>query len=198
MRRMKKTLIFGHKKPDTDSVMSAIGLSYFKNMLGEKTEPRILGTINKESAYALNYFGVKAPKYLNDVKLQIRDVNYHKGFFLKDTASIYDAYQAICDILDAIYFGKLRDKTYKTSKGEIISVPFGHGINYYNQDNSVFEEMVADYSEIIKSEKSVESIHYLRYVVGDELVDLLARFYEERVLHIEPTLSSKEVKSHGR
>ena len=92
---MKKTLIFGHKKPDTDSVMSAIGLSYFKNMLGEKTEPRILGTINKESAYALNYFGVKAPKYLNDVKLQIRDVNYHKGFFLKDTASIYDAYQAM-------------------------------------------------------------------------------------------------------
>ena len=28
---MKKTLIFGHRKPDTDSVMSAIALSYLKN-----------------------------------------------------------------------------------------------------------------------------------------------------------------------
>ena len=33
---MEKTLIFGHKKPDTDSVMSAIALSYFKNQIGEK------------------------------------------------------------------------------------------------------------------------------------------------------------------
>ena len=90
---MKKTLIFGHRKPDTDSVSSAIGLSYFKNMLGERTEPRVLGNINKESAFALNYFGLRVPKYLNDVKLQIRDVNYHRGFFLKDTASIYDGYK---------------------------------------------------------------------------------------------------------
>ena len=30
-----KTLIFGHKKPDTDAVMSAIGLSYLKNKLGD-------------------------------------------------------------------------------------------------------------------------------------------------------------------
>ena len=92
---MKKILIFGHKKPDSDSVMSAIGLSYFKNQLGENTEARVLGTINKESQYALQYFHLKEPKYLNDVKLQLKDVKYHKNFFIKDTASIYGAYQAM-------------------------------------------------------------------------------------------------------
>ncbi len=92
---MQKTLIFGHRKPDTDSVMAAIGLSYLKNKLGENTEARVLGTINKESQYALDFFGLKAPKYLNDVKLQLKDVIYHKGFFLKDTASIYEGYQAM-------------------------------------------------------------------------------------------------------
>ena len=92
---MKKVMIFGHKKPDTDSVMSAIGLSYLKNQLGENTEARVLGTINKESSYVLDYFNIKAPKYLNDVKLQLKDVHYHKGFFLPDNASIYDAYQAM-------------------------------------------------------------------------------------------------------
>ena len=92
---MRRTLIFGHQKPDTDSVMSAIALSYLKNHIGEKTEPRVLGIINKESAYALKYFGVKEPKYLNDVKLQLKDVKYHKGFYIKDTDSIYQAYQAM-------------------------------------------------------------------------------------------------------
>lgn len=92
---MRKTFIFGHKKPDSDSVMSAIGLSYLKNQLGEKTEPRVLGNINKESAYALNYFGIDEPKYLNDVKLQIKDVHYHKGFFIHEDDSIYQGYQAM-------------------------------------------------------------------------------------------------------
>ena len=78
---MRKTFVFGHRKPDTDSVMSAIGLSYLKNKLGEKTEPRVLGIINKESEYALKTFHLKEPKYLNDVKLQLKDVHYHKGFF---------------------------------------------------------------------------------------------------------------------
>ena len=30
---MQKTYIFGHKKPDTDSVMAAISLSYLIDML---------------------------------------------------------------------------------------------------------------------------------------------------------------------
>lgn len=92
---MKKTFIFGHKKPDTDSVMSAIGLSYLKNALGDSTEPRIIGHINKETSYALNYFNIKTPEYLNDVKLQLKDVNYHKGFYIKETDSIYNGYQCM-------------------------------------------------------------------------------------------------------
>ena len=92
---MRRTFIFGHKKPDSDSVMSAIGLSYLKNQLGENTEARVLGTINKESKYALDYFNIQEPKYLNDVKLQLKDVKYHKGFFIKDNESIYDGYQAM-------------------------------------------------------------------------------------------------------
>ena len=94
---MEKTFVIGHKKPDTDSVMSAIGLSYLKNKLGENTEARVIGDINKETSYALNYFNIPVPKYLNDVKLQLRDIDYHKGFIIKDTDSIYHGYQAMLD-----------------------------------------------------------------------------------------------------
>lgn len=90
---MNEVLIFGHKKPDTDSCVSAIALSYLKNKLGNKTAPRVLGRINNETKYVLNYFHVKTPKYLNDVKLQISDINYSKKCYLNDEESIYNCYE---------------------------------------------------------------------------------------------------------
>ena len=93
MSVMEKTYIFGHKKPDTDSVTASIALSYLKNELGDNTEPRVLGNINKETNYALEYFNIDKPEYLNDVKLQIKDVNYHKDFVLGESESIYNCYQ---------------------------------------------------------------------------------------------------------
>ena len=75
-----KIYIFGHKNPDTDSVCAAISLSYLKNKQGLNTEPRILSSINDETKYVLNKFKFKVPEELHDVKLQLKDVNYHKGF----------------------------------------------------------------------------------------------------------------------
>ena len=89
---MEKIYIFGHQKPDTDSVTSAIALSYLKNQLGYKTEPRILGDINKETEFVLNYFKVKKPKYLDSVKLQIKDVNYYPNCYLNEKESLETTY----------------------------------------------------------------------------------------------------------
>ena len=49
-----KILIFGHKNPDTDSVTSAIALSYLKNQNGLQTEPCVLGEIAKEAEFVLD------------------------------------------------------------------------------------------------------------------------------------------------
>lgn len=89
---MTKTLIFGHQKPDTDSVTSAIVLSYLKNKLGESTEPRVLGDINNETKFVLDYFNFETPKFLNDVRIQIKDIEYSKNCFLSETDSIFKAY----------------------------------------------------------------------------------------------------------
>ena len=88
-----KKFVFGHKKPDTDAVMSAIGVSYLKNALGDDTEPRVLGSLNKETEFAIKYFGLKEPEYLNDVKLQVKDINYSKDLFMNENESIYEGYQ---------------------------------------------------------------------------------------------------------
>lgn len=88
----KLTYIFGHKNPDTDSICGAISLSYLKNKLGMNTIPSTLGNLNSETKYALEYFKVKEPFHLNDVKLQIKDVSYHKNCFIDKNVPIKDAF----------------------------------------------------------------------------------------------------------
>lgn len=89
---MEQIYIFGHQKPDTDSVCAAITFSYLKNKLGLNTVPKVLGHINNEAKYALDYFNVKEPGYLNDVKVQVKNMNYNKEAIINENASILDAF----------------------------------------------------------------------------------------------------------
>lgn len=65
---MGKTLIFGHKNPDTDTICSAIVYADLKNKLGETAEAARLGEPNKETQFALDYFGVEAPQFIEKVE----------------------------------------------------------------------------------------------------------------------------------
>ena len=87
------TYIFGHKNPDTDSVCSSIAFSYLKNELGGKTVPKVLGNINNETKFALNYFKVPVPSYLNDVRVRIKNIKYDKKAYISETASINAAFK---------------------------------------------------------------------------------------------------------
>ena len=68
---MEKMLVFGHINPDTDSVTASITLANLKRKMGLNAEERVLGDINKETKFVLDYFNVKEPAYVNDVKVQI-------------------------------------------------------------------------------------------------------------------------------
>lgn len=85
--------IFGHKSPDTDTVCSSIALSYLKNEMGEKTIPKVLGNINNETKFVLNYFNVPVPSYLNDVKVRIKNVKYDKKAYINENKSINEAFK---------------------------------------------------------------------------------------------------------
>lgn len=162
VRGMRKTFIFGHKKPDSDSVMAAIGLSYLKNKLGDNTEPRVLGNINKESSFALKYFGLKEPKYLNDVKLQLKDVNYHKKYFIKDTESIYDGYQAM---LKAELTGIPVVKCDNTFLGLVTLKDLSHVII-----NENVEDLYTSYDNLLHVLKGEEILRCTKEIIGKILV----------------------------
>lgn len=92
-----KTLIFGHRNPDTDSVCSAIAYSYLKNQLEEPAEPRVLGEIKNEAKFVLDKFQITAPKLLNNVKTQVKDTKYYKVEALDETNSYLKAFKMMTD-----------------------------------------------------------------------------------------------------
>ncbi|WP_047985453.1 manganese-dependent inorganic pyrophosphatase [Ornithinibacillus californiensis] len=71
---MDKTLVFGHKNPDTDTICSAVAYANLKNKLGVNAEPARLGEVNKETAFALDYFNVEAPQLIEAVPAEVKDV----------------------------------------------------------------------------------------------------------------------------
>ncbi len=53
--------VVGHKIPDSDSIASAIALSYLKTTLGEETLPARLGELSPETLFILDKFGFELP-----------------------------------------------------------------------------------------------------------------------------------------
>lgn len=71
---MGKLLILGHKNPDTDSICSAIAYAELKSKLGVSVEPVRLGDVSSETQFALNHFGVQAPRLVETVANEVAQV----------------------------------------------------------------------------------------------------------------------------
>lgn len=60
-------LTFGHQNPDTDTITSALVMADLQKALGKDIEAVRLGDINGETEYALNKFGVEAPRLIKSL-----------------------------------------------------------------------------------------------------------------------------------
>lgn len=70
-----KIYVVGHKNPDTDSICSAIAYAELRTKLtGERHNARRAGQLNEETQYVLDYFNVKTPALLTDLRVQVKDV----------------------------------------------------------------------------------------------------------------------------
>ncbi|HAC3176525.1 TPA_asm: manganese-dependent inorganic pyrophosphatase [Listeria innocua] len=71
---MTKTLVFGHKNPDTDTICSAISYAELKKAQGADIEAVRLGELNSETAFVLDYFQVTAPRLVETVANEVSEV----------------------------------------------------------------------------------------------------------------------------
>ncbi|MBC1360014.1 manganese-dependent inorganic pyrophosphatase [Listeria welshimeri] len=71
---MTKTLVFGHKNPDTDTICSAISYAELKKAQGADIEAVRLGELNSETTFVLDYFQVTAPRLVQTVANEVSEV----------------------------------------------------------------------------------------------------------------------------
>lgn len=112
----EKVFITGHKKPDTDSIMSAIAYADLKNRLGEyEAIPIRLGKISQESRFVLDYFGVKAPEIKESMKLTVGDLSFDQGNIIDPSIPIRKAW-------DTFQKGATNSLSVVDSEGKIAGI----------------------------------------------------------------------------
>lgn len=74
--KKEKVFIIGHKNPDTDSICSAIAYANLKNNLSNQYDyiPCRAGDISNETKFALRYFNIDEPLYIDDIGSQVMDM----------------------------------------------------------------------------------------------------------------------------
>ena len=65
---MSKILVFGHQNPDTDAIGSSYAFAELSRLRGLDAEVVALGEVNEETVFALDYFGVTAPRVVTSAK----------------------------------------------------------------------------------------------------------------------------------
>ena len=107
---MSKILVFGHKNPDTDTIMSSIAMANLEIIMEEKDiTPCRLGNINKETEYALKYFDVKEPELLNEIEQGQKVILVDHNEFSQSVKGIEEA-----QIIRVVDHHKISD--FKTSE----------------------------------------------------------------------------------
>lgn len=93
---MDTVYITGHRNPDTDSIVSSMAYAALKNALGDRQyKAARLGQISDETQSVLDRFGFEPPMLINDVRTQVRDLNFDTPPTLSAAATISRAWQAM-------------------------------------------------------------------------------------------------------
>ena len=93
---MDTVYITGHRNPDTDSIISAMAYAALKNALGERQYVAArLGGVSDETQIVLDRFGAQPPMLLNNVRNQVRDLEFDTPPVLSPGASISRALEAM-------------------------------------------------------------------------------------------------------
>ena len=96
--KTKKTIVIGHKNPDTDSICSAICYANLKQITsGGEYEPGRAGHVNSETQFVLDYFGMAAPKETQTVKTQVKDIEIRETKGVAKNISLKKAWNLMQD-----------------------------------------------------------------------------------------------------
>ncbi len=94
-----KVYVIGHKKPDTDSIASAIAYSHLKNEIDPSKDyvPSMLDDINPETVFVLSFFGVEKPQRIFHVYPTVEDSMTKRVLTANIKSTVYEVGNLIID-----------------------------------------------------------------------------------------------------
>lgn len=96
MNKQRPIYAIGHRNPDTDSICAAISYAHLKTELGMNVVPARAGSINRETAFALQYFHAEAPILLSDVYPRVADVSMPWELTINERQNLRELAQIMC------------------------------------------------------------------------------------------------------
>lgn len=199
--RNRKTIVIGHKNPDTDSICSAICYAHLKaTITGKEYVPGRAGRVNEETQFVLKYFGVDEPKFIENVKTEVKDIEIREtkgvdrnislkkawnlmqdanvvtlpavsaGDVLEGLITVGDITKSYMNVLDSSILSKAR-----TQYSNIIETLEGHLI--IGDDQAYFEQ-----GKVLIAAANPDMMEY--YISPHDLV-ILGNRYESQLCAIE-------------
>lgn len=93
---MNTIYVLGHKNPDTDSIVSAMAYAALRNALGDREyKAGRLGFISDETKLVLDRFGFEPPEYVQDIRTQVRDLDFDTPPCLNKGATVSRAWSLL-------------------------------------------------------------------------------------------------------
>ena len=165
---MSKILVFGHQNPDTDAIGAAIAFANLQKELGKDAEAVALGEPNEETAFALNHFGLTAPRVVETVANEVEQVMLvdHNEF-----------QQSAADI----------------EKVEILAVVYHHRIANFQTANPLYyrAEPVGCTSTIILKLYKENNVEVPKNIAGM----MLSAIVSDTLLFKSPTCTQEDVQA---
>lgn len=154
----QKTIVIGHKNPDTDSICSAICYAALKAQItGEEYMAGRAGHVNEETQFVLKYFGVKAPELIKNVKTQVADIEIRDNKGVEQNASLRQAWQ----LMQNNHFVTL---PAVSSSGNLLgvitigditrSITFNYGVKYFCE-NRLYPYLLQHFSNFLINYKNI-------------------------------------------
>lgn len=87
--------VFGHKNPDTDSIVSSIAYAEYKKQLGQNAIACRLGSINNETEYLLDKYGFEDPRRIYTARSSLNEIELDKVSLVSKDITMKDALDKI-------------------------------------------------------------------------------------------------------
>lgn len=167
--RKDPVYVTGHQNPDTDSICSAIAYAALRNALGDREYVAArLGNVSDETQRVLDLFDVEAPVLINNVRTQVRDLQFDTPPAMNRSVTIFHAWEtmkeedsgvSIIPVLeeDGTLYGMLTTGDIAEHSMKNVDTPHVDNVPVYNL-LSVLEGQIVNQPENLSEEVSGDVI----------------------------------------